>query len=195
MALTISSPIGDLVLDAALAHTLQADADVTDHPVEKGSAVTDHYRPKPRQVQVDGIVTDTPVSLAERRALAGSKVKARTRAVDAIALLTRIRDEGQLCTISDSRYLYQNMLLFTLSVPRDPSTGEAARFSAAFREIVVVQTSTVQLAKVQRVNAKTGLVKINASKTDDATTHKSILKKGADSGPGDALLKALGLRK
>lgn len=51
----------DLLIDASPARTHTASAQVTEHPVEKGSPATDHIRPMPRRVTIEGIITNTPL--------------------------------------------------------------------------------------------------------------------------------------
>jgi hypothetical protein len=194
MGLTIISPIGSLTLDAALSTSFQADVEVTEHPVERGAAISDHARPKPEQVQVSGLVTDTPVGEGARALLGNQEVASRTRAGDGLALLRQIRDEGHLCTITDSRISLPDMLMTALNVPRNPKTGRAVEFSATFRRIVTVEIQTVRVATVQRVNDKKDLVKLAPKTTDDATSKKSLLKRAADSGPGNTFMHAMGLR-
>lgn len=159
MALTIDTDTDTLVLDAAFSNNLQASNDVTEHPIEKGSNPSDHIRPRAEEVQISGIISDTPVPTADRTPLGRSSVSKRTRASDAIALLRRIRRDGTLCTLSDSRSTYVAMAMTSLQVPRDPKTGAAARFSATFKEFVTVSTQTVTVQKVQRVNTKKNLIK------------------------------------
>src|SRR6266702_3660671 len=52
---------GSVVLDAAVNENHTVAADITRHQVEKGSDVTDHIRPLPRRLSVEGIVTNTPI--------------------------------------------------------------------------------------------------------------------------------------
>lgn len=48
--------------DAVTAETHVAQADITEHPVEVGANISDHSRPKLRTVQLEGVITNTPLN-------------------------------------------------------------------------------------------------------------------------------------
>jgi hypothetical protein len=58
-----SLTIGTIWIDVSLSETHSLSADVTEHPVEDGVNITDHVRPQPRTVQVEGLVTNHPTEL------------------------------------------------------------------------------------------------------------------------------------
>lgn len=51
----------DLLLDASPGRTHTASAQVTEHPVEKGTPATDNIRPLPRKLSIEGMITNTPL--------------------------------------------------------------------------------------------------------------------------------------
>ena len=53
--------IGDIAIDCTVTETHTSTATVTEHPVESGSNITDHIRPEPVQLSVNGIITNTPI--------------------------------------------------------------------------------------------------------------------------------------
>lgn len=55
--------IGDVWVDVTIREGHGISAEVTEHPVELGSDVTDHIRPTPRSVQIEGVVSNTPIEL------------------------------------------------------------------------------------------------------------------------------------
>jgi hypothetical protein len=55
--------IGGMTLDATLVETHQFTAAVTDYEVEDGSVITDHIHLKPVTLLIEGVVSDSPVSL------------------------------------------------------------------------------------------------------------------------------------
>jgi hypothetical protein len=55
--------IGTIWIDVSLSETHQLSAQVTEHPVEDGVNITDHIRPQPRSIQIEGIVTNHPIEL------------------------------------------------------------------------------------------------------------------------------------
>lgn len=55
--------IGDVWVDVSIRESHEATADVTLHPVEEGTDIADHIRPEPRTIQIDGLVTNTPIEV------------------------------------------------------------------------------------------------------------------------------------
>jgi hypothetical protein len=53
--------IGIVELDASLSETHSMSAEVTNHPVEEGSEISDHIRKQPDSIQISGVVSNTPL--------------------------------------------------------------------------------------------------------------------------------------
>lgn len=67
----------DILFDASPARQHHVTAQVTQHPVEKGSPVTDYIRPLPRTISIDGLITNTPIGpVPVRQNLVGVGVNA-----------------------------------------------------------------------------------------------------------------------
>lgn len=139
-----TQPLAALSLDASVQEVHAREAVVTEHPVEKGSDVGDHVRPRPITLQVEGLISNTPIGSAVDFA----------RAKNAFAQLEEAWQAGTLFTIYTSLKTYENLVIANLSAPRDCRTGEALRFSATFRQIRVVSTQRVQVPKTKVVAAK-----------------------------------------
>jgi hypothetical protein len=60
---TQHAEIGDIWIDVSVRESHEATADVTRHPVEEGADITDHIRPEPRTITIDGIVTNHPIEV------------------------------------------------------------------------------------------------------------------------------------
>src|SRR4051812_43565615 len=55
--------IGTIWVDVSISEKHSLSAAVTEHPVESGSNITDHVRPEPRVIQIEGLVTNHPVEM------------------------------------------------------------------------------------------------------------------------------------
>lgn len=58
-----NASIAGVVIDASEFETHQFDAQVTDHPVEVGVNVVDQIRPLPVRIEIQGVISNTPISL------------------------------------------------------------------------------------------------------------------------------------
>lgn len=54
-----------MLIDATLSETTNLEAEASEHPIEDGPDITDHIRPKPVTVDIDGIISETPLTLIE----------------------------------------------------------------------------------------------------------------------------------
>jgi hypothetical protein len=146
------------------------DAEVTEHPVEKGSDITDHVRPKPETFRVEGLISNTLASNSKEAAriynpyssppsfqLASPADNSRP-GDDARATLKEIHAAGEPVELylgdTETGRDYQNVVLQSISFPRDQHTGDALRFSAAFREVRIVSNQLVAIPDTKIPRAK-----------------------------------------
>lgn len=148
--------INDFPIDAALSEDHTLDSEVTSFPVERGAEITDHVRPLPRTITIEGVVSDTPLGLAaiareDRAVIASADETLADRvlpSIEAFTFLERVYEARQPVTITTSLRVYENMVMESLSIPRTATTGDALRFTATFRQIriVDVRRSRVRVA-------------------------------------------------
>lgn len=132
--------------------------EITEHPVESGSDITDHVRARAITVTVDGVVSDTPFgALAKRRdelVIVGGEAFAKP-SEEAFARLLEINDTREPITIETSLRTYTDMVLESFRAPRNAGTGDALRFSATFKQIrLVTNERTTVLVSVPRGKKK-----------------------------------------
>ncbi len=134
---TQPTKIESIALDAALREVHSGEVEVTEHPVEQGSNIADHTRPKPDRLTIDAIVSNTPINTTQRTrvveafgvsftssSLQDSRQGAAGYAETAYAKLVELKDKGLPITVVTQIRTYDDMILTSLSVPRDSKTGE-----------------------------------------------------------------------
>lgn len=149
--------IGSIVLDASISETHDANVEVTDHPVESGFNVTDHARPQPETVKIDGYISNTPIPFgaASPRMVSttqnGETFEFQsmaegngTLAKDAYVELKFLKDTGTLLKVVTSLRTYENMIITALTFPRDAMVGNGLKFSASLKEVRVVTSQQTQ---------------------------------------------------
>lgn len=132
--------LGVVTVDASISEDHNAEIETTDNPVEVGADVTDSARPKPRTFTMEGLVSDSPFVSGNAGAQPG-------RSLTAYKQLLQLHDTPQLITVVTGLETYQNLLMTSLNVPRTAQTGRAVRFRASFKEIQIVASQTVQIAR------------------------------------------------
>ena len=193
---TIPAKIDTLELDCSVSETHTRANEVTDHPVEKGANVSDHARSKPDMLTLEGIVSNTPLNKQQQQRIVESRGVniTSTSASDApagavgyaeqgYAKLSELMDKKTLITVVTALRTYENMILETLTVPRDARTGDALRFTGTFKQIrlVDVQKTTVTVAtKTPRANKKQKLGTQYGPPAPTGFREKTVLKSTTD---------------
>lgn len=141
--------IGEVRLDAAVREEHVATARVTESPVESGAKISDHVHLEPETLNIDGVITDSPVYLHPNSAseddglLTVPLASSGSRAIDAFEALRRLLANRQPITVVTGLHVYSNMVLTSVNVPREPESGLALRFSCELRQVVIVASQTV----------------------------------------------------
>jgi hypothetical protein len=162
-----------LKVDATIQETHVSSVDISEHPIEDGSNVDDHITIKPKEITINGIVTDTPftsaaqigglitsgaVALGSKLGSVGGLVGAgvgatiggmiglsQNRAKDGFAFLQELQDQKQIFDVVTGLKLYKNMVLVNLSIPRTNQTGKAINFTATMKSINVVAAEVINI--------------------------------------------------
>jgi hypothetical protein len=173
---------GDLLLEveSAVSYTLDGEVEATDHPVEQGANITDHLRPKPRTLAIEGWISNTPLK-TQQESPNEYPTDEPGPAEATYMLLENRRLGGFLHTVITRLDTFQNMALVHVSEPRSSAVGDALQFSLTFKEIRIVQnqTITVQTATPQGQPKKAIGKKVTAPITP-STSDKTVLKSITD---------------
>lgn len=138
--------IGSVTIDASVSETHSDTSDVTENPVEQGAKITDHVQIKPKQLTIQGVISDTPINFAFVDNVAGaintvkSYLGGTTRSIDAYNRLVDIQRKRDPITVITGLRVYSNMILQNISVNRTATTGKAVHFTAELREIRIAGT-------------------------------------------------------
>lgn len=163
--------IGAVQVDASVSETHGLDGTVTEHPVEDGSPVTDHFRMAPRSIQIDAVVTGTPIEAGFPGATVISSISSLVKGDDPVLLaweeIKRYFEQKVRIDIATSLETYKNMMLVSFAATRNAQTGQTLTFSCSAREMRVVQTATV--AAIQIPETRTTTVQIVENKGKKAT--------------------------
>jgi hypothetical protein len=204
---------GPFVLDITYNESVQLEADVTQFPVEDGPDVSDHIRIKPVVVTIDGFVSEAPLNLeasyqglvSAAGGLVGNLAGGFGNAVGKVAggflggqLFGGSQDPAQIArdaledlfnkrapvTLVTKRKVYTDMVMTSLSFPRDQESGTGLKVQMRFQKIVIVKAQTVVLSSIAKKvsasaspKAKLGNQTPNPPSTEQASKGSSLLFK------------------
>jgi len=142
-ATIIVAKIGTVKIDAVLNEVHQFDADITENPVEDGTIFSDNVILQPIRLEMTCRITDASPSLLQLRP-AGT-------ADDAFKALVALQRSRETFDVITGINVYKNMMLQSLSIPRESSDGRSIRFNAVLKEILIVgdeaETNRDRIAK------------------------------------------------
>lgn len=210
--ITFEEPAGSgqlqaIAFDATTRETHESTATATEHPVELGVDVTDHVRKDLDTLELQVVVSNTPVraaatqmdgvagltgsveivnalglELAKAQVLIFSGEFDRTRAV--YEELTRIQREGIIVGVITSLREYENMVILRVSPIRTATDGNSLVATVSLREIRVVESEIVEApvpeeprGRVQRSRGRNGT---DEGDENQNSRNQSWLAQGAD---------------
>lgn len=175
--------------DASISETHSTTASIVQHPIETGGNITDHYRGNADELQMDVVVSDTPIRFLSLLRPGDPTVDPERqrngkRSIDAYERLRAFIDEASVVDIFTTLRTYKSMALESISVTRDASTGNALRASLRFKEIVIVSTETEQIKpkprpkqKPREAKTKNGTTPAAQASQKNANTSKSLAER------------------
>jgi hypothetical protein len=135
--------IGGYLIDAAISERESLESEVTEYPVESGAVITDHVRNRPLMLDMEFVVSDTPIGEA-----AAARADGVVPSSEARQKLKALRATRQPFTVVSGAGTYENMVFTSLEFPRDGSTGDALKGTATLQQL--------DIAEVRRLSVATG---------------------------------------
>lgn len=189
-----------IVLDASVNEMHTTAAEVTDHQVEKQPNVVDYIRPLPRKIQIEGVVTNTPIGgppdpnrgVTATQGSQSITVGGKTVSAQVLKFsdqFDRVRDVygdlvdaalgGALFTIDTTLASYENFAITNFAVPRNAQSGSSIQFQLELMEVRIVESKETQaLAPSKKKATKKRGDKPTKEETD--AKKRSILRSGVD---------------
>jgi hypothetical protein len=151
--------LGEIIVDAFLSETHELRAEATEHVVEDGTNFVDHIYNLPVTIQLEGIISNTPMTWLGLTAFKSAKNFINRESNDlveaAFRKLERIFAERKPISIATSLKTYPDMVLESLSVERGGGNQETLRFRCSAKQIRMVKQRLVDVPKPKEERVKT----------------------------------------
>jgi hypothetical protein len=128
--------IGTVIPECVIEEHMRDDLEITRHPIETGSAITDHSFKHPTEVVIRAGWSDS-----------GSLPGFSRRAYEALLTLQEKREPFTLMT---GKKTYPNMLIASISQVTDVKTEHALMATVVCRQIMIVRAATTTIAPRQQ---------------------------------------------
>lgn len=158
--------IGDVEVSASISEVHSLAADVTEFPVETGADISDHYRPKPDSVQIEGIISDVKLETGYPGQTVIEQFRTSPSNDPTIEAWKKIAGyilKRQTVDIRTSIKVYTDMAFTSFDVTRSKGDGKnTIRFSLLAKQIRKVETETTQVGKIKAAEPLDNSAKGNA---------------------------------
>lgn len=171
-------------IDLAKNETITYPSKVTPRPAESGSDFVDNIKNDPVQIELECLVSDTPIGRIATDETRSSLGDGALPSEDAHARLMAVRAAKQPIVVETTRGTFQNMVMVNLSEPSNSTTTGGLTFTVSLTQIVVKSNrrSRVRVA----TNLPNGVVNFGLS-LDKLTDGKRFLwRKGKPPGTSPA---------
>lgn len=161
--------IGGYFFDGYLNLSVNSNLEITQHPVETGSDITDHAYLKPREISMTIIMSDAHESL-----VAGQFEGGWSRSVQAWKILEKIQQDRLAVSVLTRVGLYQNMLIQTLTADDTDLQISGLKAQVTLVELPVARVRTVEISAADQTTVDTEMGNISAVYPSD-TELQSLL--------------------
>ena len=187
---------GALEVDATKTRGWELAAEVTEFPVDTGSAITDHVRPTNGTVSIEGVISNTPVALPTTQMQgitlrAGSVVLPGGDGKQKATLFqwSDVFDRRKVCDgilaglvaastpvrLTTSLRTVQNLAITRYKVDETAETGQALHFVMEFKALRIATTARAPVPAVRRLQ-------VPQSRAVQPPDNRSLLARALDGG-------------
>jgi hypothetical protein len=137
MSVTLTRPNGQtLTFDASPRQSHDVQVNLTEHPIEDGSTISDHGQARPREMSITGIVSETPLTGA---------VGGPVRIEDALRFLTEAGEGVERLTVTTRLGTSSGWVL--MSWPHDVTVLRGLVFELRLRQIRIASATVITLPR------------------------------------------------
>jgi hypothetical protein len=174
--------VGQLTVDALVKESHELRAQISEHPTESGESFCDHVINLPITIQLEGIISNTPltfIGVTTVNSIANDiNNRSNNMAELAFKMLEEIFSKRTPISISTSLKDYDNMVLDSLNIEREGSTTQSLHFRATAKEIRVANLETIRInipaPKPERAKSKQRLVRQETKPALEEVVKKTI---------------------
>jgi hypothetical protein len=132
--------LDDVEFDVSESESHRSSAKITDHPVEAGAQISDHVVPEQDSLELTARVTNTPIVSQDETATLSP-----FRAEEAYRRLIELKNARETVSVITSLREYENMIITSVGVSRNASSGNVLALSISLRQIRTATSEIVTL--------------------------------------------------
>lgn len=143
--------LGGIELDGVITESHSNVVAITKQPIELGADITDHSTIEPKVLNIEGVVTDTPLGVQAFNQIidtvtglfGSATVDNQTRSVAAYNALLQLQEQREPISVQTRLRLYENMIITSIDTVQDKDTSKIALMKIRLEEIIIAQTDVI----------------------------------------------------
>lgn len=139
--------IGFYYPDINVEETVNFKNNITQHPIETGENIADHFYQEPVKLEIQGYTGDDAYTIGTDDT--GPTVETG-RALIAYETLKELKDERQPFTVITGYDTYNNMLISELNLPRTMQNGSSLFFNCKLEQVRFVDTQISRIGSPRK---------------------------------------------
>lgn len=190
------SQIGSITVDATISEDHKFTNRVTDFPIEDNAFISDHVIQVPEQLTLKGFITNSPIEYASglRSGIKPERVNDAFIGLMQIAGYdyplqpaspSVVRNSAKLVSVVTGLRSYDNMIVSSLSVPRNDKTGNSMEFTITLKHVNETKVEVETVLDQSKISDQIyGAKKQGAKKVNEGVEkvveiqEESIIRKG-----------------
>jgi hypothetical protein len=132
-----------LQLDASINENHSFSSNITEHPIENNSVISDHVILRPRLLHIEGTVTDTPVqflSVLTTGSLGNVGGQSLSPSLQSWQTLLHLWIDRIPFDVVTGKDFYKNMIIRTVNSQANAMIGRQNKFSIELQQLQIVET-------------------------------------------------------
>lgn len=172
-----SRAIGTVIPDVVVTEKHSDTLEITEHPVEKGAAVSDHAYRRPSEVVME-IGFSGGGSLLDFLDTSSVGLSMGQSPIEIYQELLSLQESRVPIDVVTGKRLYSNMLIRGLEVTTDQKSENVLMATVTLREVIITSTQQVQVAEKQNMAQGVNTSSVQNSGTKSTkTTDQSLLSR------------------
>ena len=154
-------------IDASMSENHSRKAVPTEFELETGETISDHIILKPFMLELNGIISDTPIDILQAALITGATAilppagivgagvlgvavssalsGSKKPSVQNFLALMNLQEQRLPITVVTTLQVYNNMFITDVSVPRDSQNGNVLNFKVSLVQLLIVSPQTVNV--------------------------------------------------
>lgn len=189
---SINSSVGFIEFDLVLKESHEWKTSPTSNPIENGSDITDHVIIEQDKITLNGYITNSSIDI-DLASFIGGTIAAYTpfgagsilsealykkpkKVLEAFQMLYKLKEAGEEVSIVTTLKVYKDMVISNISIPREPSDGDAIEVKI---ELVHIQKVDVEMVEIPK-GIKKGKTASKKTATAADNAGKKVAEKAQD---------------